>query len=92
MEPLEEKAKALVENVKAQTTPGNRSLEIGIFVSQGLRGKEINLYEAYLLSGIKMEFRLKKTKESSRLIRRTSPTWRGKRMVPITACQSWAQV
>ncbi|MDE7353082.1 MAG: hypothetical protein K2O06_08525 [Acetatifactor sp.] len=53
---LEEKAKALIESVKAQTTPGNRSLDISVFVSQGLRGKELNLYEAYLLSGIKMEF------------------------------------
>jgi len=56
MEPLEEKAKVLIENVKEQINPGNRSLDIGIFVSQCLRGKEINLYEAYLLSGIKMEF------------------------------------
>lgn len=31
-------------------------MQIGVFVSQGLRGKEINLYEAYLLSGIEMEF------------------------------------
>ena len=53
---LEEKAKALIESVKAQTTPGNRSLDISVFVSQGLRGKELNLYEAYLLSGMKMEF------------------------------------
>lgn len=56
MEPLEEKTKVLIESVKEQTTPENRSLEIGIFVSKGLRGKEINLYEAYLLSGIKMEY------------------------------------
>ncbi len=56
MEPLEEKANVLVENVKAHTNPENRSLDIGIFVSQSLRGKEINLYEVYLLSGIKMEF------------------------------------
>lgn len=56
MEPLEGKAKALVENVKARMSPGNRSLDIGIFVSQCLRSREINLYEAYLLSGIKTEF------------------------------------
>ena len=56
MKLLEAKAKALIENVKLQTTPGNRSFEIGVFVSQGLRGKEITLYEAYLLSGMKMEF------------------------------------
>ena len=53
---LDEKAKALIESVKAQTTPGNRSLDISVFVSQSLRGKELNLYEAYLLSGMKMEF------------------------------------
>lgn len=56
MEPLKEKANALIERVKAAATPGNRSLEIGVFISQGLRGKEINLYEAYLLSRMKMEF------------------------------------
>ncbi len=56
MELVEEKANVLIETVKAQTNPGNRGLHIGIFVSQGLRGKEINLYEAYLLSGFKMEF------------------------------------
>lgn len=56
MEPLEERVKALVEKVKAQTTPGNRSLEIEIFVSRAMREKEINLYEAYLVSGMKMEF------------------------------------
>ena len=56
MDQLEEKANALIERVKAAATPGNRSLEIGVFISQGLRGKEINLYEAYLLSGVKMEF------------------------------------
>jgi len=56
MEPLEEKARALIEKVKAQTTPGNRSLEIAVFVSKAMREKEINLYEAYLLSGMKMEF------------------------------------
>lgn len=53
---LEERIKALIENVKAETTPANRGLDISVFVSQGLRGKEINLYEAYLLSGMKMEF------------------------------------
>ena len=53
---LEEKTKALIDCVGAQTTPGNCSMEIGVFVSQGLRDKEINLYEAYLLSGMKMEF------------------------------------
>jgi len=56
MEPLEEKAQALVEDVKAQTNSGSRGLSIGIFVSKGLRSKEINLYEAYLLSATKMEF------------------------------------
>ena len=56
MEPLEEKAKALIENVKAKTNPANRSLQISVFVSRCLREKEINLYEAYLLSGIEMEF------------------------------------
>jgi len=56
MESLEEKVKTLVENVKAQINPGNRGLEIGIFVSKAMREKEINLYEAYLVSGMKMEF------------------------------------
>ena len=56
MEPLEEKANALIEEVKAAATPANCSLKIGVFVSRDLRGKEINLYEAYLLSGMKMEF------------------------------------
>jgi len=56
MEPLEEKVKTLVENVKAQTNPGNRGLEISVFVSKAMREKEINLYEAYLISGMKMEF------------------------------------
>lgn len=53
---LEERIKALIENVRAETTPANRGLDISVFVSQSLRGKEINLYEAYLLSGMKMEF------------------------------------
>jgi len=56
METLEEKAKTLVENVRAAITPGSRSLEISVFVSKALREKEINLYEAYLVSGMKMEF------------------------------------
>lgn len=51
----EETAKALIERVKAQTTPGNRSLEIGVFVSRGLQERELSLYEAYLLSGARME-------------------------------------
>lgn len=56
MEPLGERVNTLVENVKAQTNPENRSLEIGVFVSKAMREKTINLYEAYLVSGMKMEF------------------------------------
>ncbi len=56
METLEEKVKTLVENVRAAINPGSRSLEINVFVSKALREKEINLYEAYLVSGMKMEF------------------------------------
>jgi len=56
MEALEEKAKALAEKVREQINPANRALEIAVFVSRCLRNKEISLYEAYLLSRIKMEF------------------------------------
>ncbi len=56
METLEEKVKTLVENVRVTINPGSRSLEISVFVSKALREKEINLYEAYLVSGMKMEF------------------------------------
>ena len=51
MEPLEEKAKALVESIRGRTSPGSRSVELRVFVSKALREKEISLYEAYLLSG-----------------------------------------
>ncbi len=53
---LEEKAEALLESVKGRINPGNRALDIGVFVSQGLRDKTLTLYEAYQLSGLKMEF------------------------------------
>ncbi len=56
METLEERAEALVESVKEQINPGNRALDIGVFVSRGLRDKTLTLYEAYQLSGMKMEF------------------------------------
>ncbi len=56
MEPLEKKAEALLENVKGRINPGNRALDIGVFVSQSLRDKTLTLYEAYQLSGMKMEF------------------------------------
>lgn len=56
MEPLEEKAKALVESIRGRTSPGSRSVELRVFVSKALREKEISLYEAYLLSGMGMEF------------------------------------
>ncbi len=56
METLEEKVKTLVENVRATINPENRSLAISVFVSKALREKELNLYEAYLVSGMAMEF------------------------------------
>jgi len=56
MEHLEERAKALVEAVQRSTNPSNRGLDVGVFVSQALRENEINLYEAYQLTGMKLEF------------------------------------
>lgn len=56
METFEERVKTLIQTVKSETTPANRGLDIGVFVSKAMREKEINLYEAYLISGMKMEF------------------------------------
>ncbi len=56
METMDERAEALGESVRGQINPGNRALDIGVFVSQGLRDKTLTLYEAYQLSGMKMEF------------------------------------
>lgn len=55
MPTLEEKGRILLEKVRAQTNPGNRGLEISVFVARALREKEISLYEAYLLTGVRME-------------------------------------
>lgn len=56
MESLEERVNILVEQVKEQTSPGSRGVPISVFVATALREKEINLYEAYLVNGMKMEF------------------------------------
>ncbi len=56
MESIEERARALVEAVQRSDNPGNRGLAVGVFVSRALEAKEINLYEAYQLTAMRMEF------------------------------------
>lgn len=56
MGPLDQRARALVEAVQKSTNPANRGLDVGVFVSRALEAKEISLYEAYQLTGMKMEF------------------------------------
>jgi len=56
MSSLEEKTQLLLEKVNEVTSPAVRALEISAFVSKGLREGELDLYEAYLLSGVQLDF------------------------------------